>query len=387
MADSEVLIGQHIFTSKTVKIEVQDSRIVGVREQGHSGGQPAQHWLGPGLVDLQVNGYAGIDFNATPVSVEDMGALCLALLLEGVTQFLPTVVTAQEREMTTRLAAIARAISEEPLAARMVTGIHVEGPFLDPSDGPRGAHPQKSIRPPSLDELDRWQEACGGIVRVLTLSPHWPSASQFITAVTKAGIRVAIGHTNATADQIDQAIQAGATLSTHLGNGISQTIDRHRNPIWPQLADDRLFASLIADGFHLPTPTLASFIKAKGIQRSILVSDSVALSGCPPGVYQQHIGGEVELSPDGALRMRGTRYLAGAARPLQAGVATLVNALNQPLSLGWTLAASNPRCFLGQTPRTLKVGEPADIVQFSHKAGDTQLTISNTLLGGKAHAH
>ena len=132
-----------------------------------------------------------------------------------------------------------------------IAGLHIEGPHISPEDGPRGAHPQHCVRPPDVDEFHRWQEASNGSVKLVTVSPEWPESPGYIEAVVREGVVVAIGHTKATTDQIRDAVNAGATLSTHLGNGAHSMLPRHPNYLWDQLAEDRLAASFIADGIHL----------------------------------------------------------------------------------------------------------------------------------------
>lgn len=334
-------------------------------------------WIAPGLVDLQVNGYAGHDLNAEPDPAA-CGQLARALLREGTTTFVPTLITASACALLARLRAVAEA-RRDPLVAAMVPCIHVEGPWISPADGPRGAHPAAHVRPPDLAEFARWQEACGGLVGIVTLSPHWPGAPEVVHALAAAGVRVALGHTEASPEQVEAAAAAGATLSTHLGNGIAATLPRHPNPLWSQLAEDRLTASFIADGHHLPAAALRAMLRAKGLDRAVLVSDSVALGGMPPGEYDQPVGGRVRLEPSGRLGVLGTPYLAGAARPLAAGVATAMRDAGLSLSDALRLAAGNPGRLLGGRG-TLDAGAPADLIRF--RLEDGALQIETVLLRG-----
>lgn len=171
------------------------------------------------------------------------------------------------------------------------------------------------IRPPDLAEVARWQQAPGGLVGMVTLSPHFEGSVKYISRLTVQGVHLSIGHSHASADEIRKAVDAGARLSTRLGNGIAGTIPRHPNPIWTQLSEDRLTATMISDGHHLPADTLKAMVRAKGIGRSILVSDAVALAGLRPGTYDAPIGGKVELRSDGRLGLLGTERLAGAVLP------------------------------------------------------------------------
>lgn len=247
----------------------------------------------------------------------------------------------------------------------MVAGIHVEGPHIAPEDGPRGAHPAADVRAPSVAEFDRWQQAAGGLVKLVTLSPHWPDAPAYVRHLAKAGVMVSLGHTSADAAQIAAAVEAGATLSTHLGNGSHALLNRRHNHLWPQLAEDRLTAMFIADGHHLTPAQLKAMLRAKGFERSLVVSDTVALGGLPAGKYQTPIGGKVELRADGFLAIDdGTgNYLAGAALPMIAAIPVLVSQVGLTLGEAVALMTSAPGRFVGGRG-VLAVGQPADLVAF-----------------------
>jgi N-acetylglucosamine-6-phosphate deacetylase len=264
----------------------------------------------------------------------------------------------------------------------MVPFAHVEGPFLAPEDGPRGGHPRQHIRPPDLDEVAEWQQVSGNLVGKITLSPHHDQAHHFIRALADQGILVAIGHTSATAEQIRAAVTAGARLSTHLGNGAAATLPRHPNFIWAQLADDRLDAGFIADGFHLPADTFKAMLRAKGLERAYLVSDTTAAGGLPPGIYDQPIGGRVEVGSDGRLSVVGTPYLAGASRPLKEDVALAIRMADLTLADGLRLASSNPGRFVGHRGR-LAQGEVADLIVFDWQKDAASLAIRETYVAGE----
>ena len=262
VAMSSAIIGRDPATGDTIEVRIEDGRIASMRPST-ARGEDDVVWIAPGLVDLQVNGYAGHDLNG-----EADPAVCMrlarALLDVGTTSFVPTLVTAPEEAMLDRLAAIATARREDAVVAAMVACIHVEGPWISPLDGPRGAHAVRQVRPPDLAEFARWQDASGGLVGIVTLSPHWPDAAATIRVLAKRGVRVAIGHTHATPEQVSAAVAAGASLSTHLGNGVAAMLPRHPNMIWSQLAEDALTATFIADGHHLPPETLRAMLRAKG---------------------------------------------------------------------------------------------------------------------------
>ena len=338
-------------------------------------------WLAAGFVDLQVNGYAGLDLNDGALTPATVIKLAERLARDGVTTFAPTLITASEASIIAGLRAIAEARRQSPLVAAMVPFVHVEGPSISREDGPRGAHPLAHVRAPSVDEFHRWQDAGEGLVGLVTLSPEWPEAPAYIEALAKAGVLVSIGHTAATPAQVRAAADAGARLSTHLGNGAAATLPRHPNFIWTQLADDRLTASFIADGHHLPADTLKAMLRAKSLDRAILVSDAAALGAMPPGRYSSNIGGDVDVSADGRLSVARTAYLAGAGHLLKQNVATLVNAVGLPLADALRLATRNPGAFAGGRG-TIEVGGRADLMRFRFAPGEPQLTIEKTIVAG-----
>jgi N-acetylglucosamine-6-phosphate deacetylase len=362
-------------TGHGIEIVLRDDVIAAV----HEAAVEDDLWLAPGLIDLQINGYRGFDLNADALTPDTVIDLARAVLATGVTAFLPTIITAPEEKIVACLQAIAAARQREPWLHHMIPGVHVEGPHLSPQDGPRGAHPREHIRPLSIDEFDRWQRASGNLVTLVTVSPHWPDATAYIHALHERGILVSIGHTDASVEQIRAAVDAGATLSTHLGNGVAATLPRHPNLLWAQIAEDRLAAMLIADGHHLPADTLKVMLRSKGLDRVILTSDAVALAGMPPGLYSTPVGGQVELTPDGRLCLPGTRLLAGSVTPLKDTVALVANT---QLSLADTLrlATVNPARLLGRTA-TLEVGADADLIRFRWRPG-SELRIESMVLQG-----
>ena len=344
-------------TGEPRTIVIQDGRISDIIPGGHDDGL----WLSLGLFDLQLNGFGGHDLNACP-DPETVRDLATAVHNSGVSRFAPTLITASHDAIIDALRTIARARDSDPFLKHAMPFVHVEGPYIAPENGPRGAHPVEHVRPPSLDEFDAWQAASGNLVGLVTLSPHWPETDAYVRGLHARGIRVALGHTSATTNQISAAVAAGAMLSTHLGNGIAATLPRHPNPIWTQLAEDRLWASFIADGHHVPPETFKAMLRAKGLERSILVSDAAALAGCAPGIYDAPIGGKVELKANGRLEVVGTSFLAGAAVSLTFGIATARRMAGLTLAEALRLATINPR-MLFDLP-ALTVGAPADLLRF-----------------------
>ena len=367
------LTGRDPATGRTLRVTVEDGRIDQIRAVS----EPAELWLAPGLVDLQVNGFAGHDVNSSDVDDSAVADLVRSVHRVGVTTVVPTIVTAPEERVLAALSAIAQARAADPAVAHAIPYVHVEGPFLSDQDGPRGVHDRRYIRRADIEELRRW----GDLVGMVTISPHEDAAIEFIAQATRIGVRCAIGHTHATPEQITRAIDAGAELATHLGNGAHAVLPRHPNHLWTQLADDRLHAGFIADGHHLPADTFRAMLRAKGIERSHLVSDSTALGGMPPGRYRTPVGGEVELSDTGRLSYVGTPFLAGASRSLADGVAIAVSMADLTLSTALRLASANPGRFAGGRG-VLRPGAPADLITFAWQPGDTTLDVRTVLVAG-----
>ena len=372
------IMGRKLSTGEHILVKLEEGAIFSIEPSNES----CDLWISAGLIDLQVNGYLGLDLNGPNLISETVSQLVRALLATGVTTFAPTIITASEESITQRLTCIAKTRTEDPMAAACIPYVHVEGPHISPLDGYRGAHPAEWVRPPSLAEFDRWQAACNGLVGLVTLSPHFPESNEYIAGLAARGIHVSLGHTHASHAQIHNAVRAGARLSTHLGNGIAQQIDRHPNPIWSQLAEDSLTASFIADGHHLPAETLTALVRAKGLDRSILVSDAVALAGMPPGRYVASVGGRVELTVDGRLSMEGTSTLAGAAVPLITCVGRAARMMGRPLVEAIAMATENPGRFAGNRGR-LEPGQRADIICFDWNEQDNVATIEDVWLSGE----
>lgn len=373
MGSDTVLTGRDPATGRTLRVTVADGRIEEIRAVPGA----AELWLAPGLVDLQVNGFAGYDVNAADVAAATVTELVRAQHRAGVTTVVPTIVTASEDRIRAALSAIERARAADSLVAHAIPYAHVEGPFLSDEDGPRGVHDRAHIRPADIEELRRW----GDLVGMVTVSPHDDAAIEFIARATRLGVRCAIGHTHAAPEQITRAIDAGAELATHLGNGTYAVLPRHPNHLWAQLADDRLYAGFIADGHHLPADTLRVMLRAKGVERSHLVSDATALGGMPPGRYRTPVGGDVELSATGRLSYLGTPLLAGAARSLADGVATVISMAGLALADALRLATANPGRFAGGRG-ILRSGAPADLITFAWRPGDTSLDVRTVLVAG-----
>ncbi len=372
------LTGRDPRTGEPLLLRIADGRIRAIE----NGPGDESAWLAPGLIDLQVNGYRGDDFNGDDLTVESVARLARHMLLTGVTTFLPTIITGSEEQIIVSLRVIAAARKADALVAHMIPFVHMEGPHIALEDGPRGAHSREHVRAPDLAEFARWQAASGNLVGMVTLSPHYASATEYIRSLSAQGIHVSLGHSSASPEQIHAAAAAGAQLSTHLGNGVANPLPRHPNLVWAQLADDRLTASLIADGHHLPADTLRVMLRSKTVDRAILISDMVALAGMPPGEYETPVGGRVELAADGRLNVAGTGFLAGATTPLKDAIAYVAAKTGFSLADALQMATVNPGRFAG-TCGVLCVGAPADLIRFHWVPGASTLTMEDVVVQGQ----
>jgi N-acetylglucosamine-6-phosphate deacetylase len=374
--------GIDAFSGAHVEITASGSVIQSVEEQITPLPPGAPH-LAPGFIDLQVNGYDGIDYCLPGASTEQIGRSLQAQFATGVTRIYPTVITGPRDGMTEALRMLARARRELPFGEAL-EAFHVEGPFISPDDGPRGAHPIEHVRPPNYDEFLEWQDAAEGHIRLVTLAAEWPEAPAFIEKLAAQGIVVAIGHSNPTPAQIDAAVRAGATLSTHLGNGSHAIMRRHPNYIYDQLADDRLNATFIGDGIHLDKNFLKVAIRAKGLERSVLITDAVMPAGCPPGLYA--LGAvTVELHPENRVTVQGTQQLAGSVLRMDRGIEILIRLCGLNLRDAVTLATRNP-ARVGRVPnrlRGLQPGERADVVEFNFDPDTQAIEVRKTWLDGQ----
>jgi N-acetylglucosamine-6-phosphate deacetylase len=339
--------------------------------------------LAPGWIDLQVNGFAGVDYNSAASTHEEIALSIRAMFACGVTRFFPTVITGSPDNMSAALRHLANA-KESIGEGSAMEAFHLEGPYISPGDGPRGAHPARWVRPPDLEEFLRFEDAARGNIRLVTLSPEWPQAPRFIEGIVQQGVVASIGHTRASAAQISDAVSAGATLSTHLGNGADAVLPRHPNYLWEQLADDRLAASFIVDGFHLPQSFLKAALRAKGLERSLLVTDAVMPAGCSPGSYR--LGEvEVELHPDGSVRLAGGTRLAGSALMMHHAIANVMQTAGLNLRDAISLATRNPARVgrVAYRQRGINPGDRSDLVRFRYDQATNRITILETYLSGE----
>ncbi len=320
------------------------------------------YFVAPGFIDIQVNGFAGVDFNSPRTTAADISRATRTIRQSGVTRYFPTVITGAPDSMAACLRNLAAARETIPERSS-ITAFHVEGPHISPDDGPRGAHPREWVCAPDVHLFHRLQDAAGGHIRLVTVSPHWPEAPHYIEALVRVGVVVSLGHTNANAQQIDDCVRAGATMSTHIGNGADAVLRRHPNYLWDQLADDRLFAGMIADGIHLGAAFLKVAVRAKGAARSVLVTDASAPAGCAPGRYR--LGQlDVDLTADGRVVMAGQERLAGSALHMHRAIQNVMDMTGVPFADAVEMATTNPAraCHIADRQKGLSPDDAADLV-------------------------
>ena len=336
-------------------------------------------YLGPGFFDSQVNGFAGVDFNGDGLTPEGLHRAACSLASFGVTRFLPTLITASRERIVRQLKIITAALENDPFLQWMCPGIHLEGPYICPDDGPRGVHPREHVRPPQWEELKKFQEACGGRIRCITLAPEVEGAIHFIERAVADGIVVGLGHTDASDAALEEAVRAGARLSCHLGNGTRPLLPPHRNPIQKQLAMDQLIATIIVDGIHLPHYVVRNFVRSKGIDRIMLTTDCVAGAGALPGKYT--LGEmEVEVDNDRAVRLPNSLRLAGSALTMDRAITNLIRFAGVDLASAMKMAAGNAGKLFPEVRSEIVPGHSGDLVLFEYQ---DELVVRSTWIRGE----
>ena len=323
-------------------------------------------WLTPGLFDIQVNGMLGHNLSGEDLSVSQVVEIERELERRGVTRWCPTVIT-QDPVIVERNLNILRSAIEEN-AVQNVHCIHLEGHYISAEDGYRGVHMKRWVRDPDPEEFDRWQAAAGGHIGLFSLAPEREGALEFIHKLKLEGVKTALVHHNSGYERIRSAIANGADLATHLVNGCASMIHRQHNVIWAQLSLDDLWASFIADGYHIPYYTLRAVIRAKGKERSILVSDLAYLSGFPEGEYTKN--DLTVVLKDGGLwvKSEGTNLLSGAIKTLNEGCEYLAVHAGFTIEEALVLTSLNPARYMGAEHKTqLYPGYKGPLVLFSWK--------------------
>ncbi len=362
--------GRHYASGDTVDVVCAKGRIADVDELFGARQTPDVEagWVAPALFDLQINGCNGRSFNSASLCADDVRHVVNACRDRGIAAFCPTFITNTADSLTRSLSTVARCCEAEEAIAAALPAFHLEGPYISPEDGPRGAHPLTHVRPPDWDEFQRLQEAAGGRIRLVTLAPEIAGALPFIEKLVAAGVVVAIGHTAADGERIRAAVAAGACISTHLGNGSHALLPRLDNYLWEQLAADGLWASIICDGHHLPPAVIKCILRVKTPARVVLTCDASSLAGLPPGKYAEW-GQELEVLPDARVVVPGTPYQAGSGVFTDTCVGIAVRDGGVSLREAIDMASARPRALLSLEDRPLVPGAVADLVLFDWEPG------------------
>ena len=373
------------FSGKLVRTAIECDRIARSELAPGEPSREEQPRIAPAFWDLQTNGRWGVSFSDESLTVEQVGEIVRAHAALGTARLCPTLITASTAATLHGVSTIARACKRWPEIDAMVLGIHLEGPWISELDGYRGAHPLEHVRDPDLDRFADWQAASGRRIKIVTLAPERAGAIEAIAALRNQGVVVALGHTAADGAIIHGACQAGATLSTHLGNGIASNLPRHPNPLWDQLAEPGLAASLICDGHHIG-PAFARVVRlAKAFDLVILVSDFSPLAGLPAGEY-----GPWSVHPSGKIVVTDTPYLAGANQGLEVGLSHFAAWCGLEPEWAWSTVSRNPAKLLGlpQPRLTPAPGDTANLVLYrvldaNANPGHTMVQIVRTCVDGR----
>ncbi len=380
MAQNLSVSGYSVDVQSQVTVTIKDGKISKIRKVSAAQTDGEKIYLAPGLIDTQINGYAAVSFNKEGLTAEAIQKITEALWKEGITTFFPTIITNPGDLIRANLAVL-KEVTQDPVLAHVMPGYFLEGPYLSPEDGFRGVHQKEWIRPPDWEEFMSFYEVSGENIIQVGLAPEQEGALDFISKCNDKGIVVSLAHHNGDAATIEQAVQRGARVSTHLGNGCANMIHRHNNPLWPQLAADKITPTIIADGHHLRKEELQVFFKVKGADNLMLVSDATELAGMPPGEYAWN-GKTVVMTEDGMLQYPEQNVLAGASFPIRTGVGNMIRLTGCTLQEAMMMATQTPAKVYNLNDRgMLQEGLSADLILFSLKGGE--MVIHETIVQGK----
>ncbi len=313
-----------------------------------------------GFVDLQVNGYGGVDFSAPGLDISKVAEVVDALRRRGTIAFCPTVITSPASIYEGNLPVLARAMEVRDLAPHLL-GIHLEGPFISHQEGARGAHRGRYARLPDVSYFEHLRQLAGSRISLVTLAPELAGADALIRHIAECGAAVSLGHHLARSSTVSRACELGATAATHLGNALPKLLPRLSNPIWDQLDEARLQVMLITDGHHLPDRFIRVAVRALGVQRMIVVSDSAPIAGMPPGRYQT-LGQDVTLEANGRLWNPAEDHLVGSSACLMKCINYLARLkLLEPAEL-WQVGCHNPLALIGRRLKETRLKRFPDVV-------------------------
>ena len=369
-------------TESPVNILVENGKVIQIEpyQKGSScdfGGTDL--FLCSGFFDPQVNGFGGVDFNSPRLTSERLHQAGRSLASTGVTCFFPTLITSSYERMVRQFKIIADTIKNDPLLRKMCPGIHLEGPYISPEDGPRGVHLREFVRPPRWEELEKFQEVSEGRIKCVTLAPEVEGAIPFIEKAVAYGIVIGIGHTNASGEVLEEAVRAGARLSCHLGNAPSALLPHYQKNIEKQLTMNQLMVSIITDGVHLSCDVVKNTVRAKGIDRILLATDSMAGAGVSSGKYT--LGDlEVEVGPDRIARWVGNSRLAGSTLTMDHAITNVIRFAGIDLTSAIQMAAKNAQKLFPEVRGEMIPGHSADLVLFEYPG---ELVVRSTWIEGE----
>lgn len=374
--------GIFYYDHSPVRIEIEDGLIRNITRIKELAPENRNVYIGPGLIDNQVNGYTGVSFSLGDKRFTEADVLKVtkALWKAGVTSFLPTLRTNSQENLLRNLAILAKA-RQEPEIRGAIPGFHLEGPYESPDDGFRGAHALAYVRKPNWNEFMELYAAADKKILEITLAPEIEGAMSFIKKCREKNIVVGLGHHNGSSSQVTEAADLGAQICTHLGNALPNMISRHNNPLWSQLSDDRLMISIIGDGFHLLPEEIRVFYKVKGPLKTIITSDVTRYAGMKPGKYLNSEGDTIELTPQGSVMYVARHSLSGSASPVTKGVGNVMKVTGCTMAEAFQMGSTNAALLFGLNDRgALRPGMRADMILFTLE--DSKIQVKKTIVAG-----
>jgi N-acetylglucosamine-6-phosphate deacetylase len=379
----QMIEGLHYISGKPIQVKIENGKIAEIKSVKKLKDENSKIIIAPGFFDNQVNGFAGVSFSfgESDLTQEGIETATRELWKMGVTTYLPTLTTNSQEVLVENFTLLAKAVNDKKLLGS-IPGFHLEGPYINPEDGYRGAHPKQFVRLPDWDEFMEMYVASGENILQVTIAPEMEGAQDFIKNCRQKGIVVAVGHHNANKQQLDLAVENGAQIATHLGNGCANMINRHYNPLWPQLSNDDLMISIICDGFHLLPEEIRVFFKTKGVDNTIITSDVTSYAALPPGQYKTQTGETIELTAEGKLHYPAQQVLYGSASPITKGIGYIQKTTGCSLADAIQMASTNPAKLYNLNDRgTLESGKRADLVLFT--LDDFKVNIQKTFVKGE----
>jgi len=350
------LFAWHYATRQPIHVSWRDGVITHLEPAANP--PPRDLWMAPPLIDLQINGFGGVDFQQDGLTTEDLLHATRRLRSAGCTQFLLTLITDDWQPLTARLRHLRAVRAQSPELQSAVAGWHIEGPFLSAEPGFHGAHDPSRMMDPTLEHVLELRSITGNDPLLLTLSPERRGALEAIALAVARGAKVSLGHTDAPASILGAAVQAGATGFTHLGNGCPRGLDRHDNILWRVLDTPGLTVSLIPDRLHVSPPLFRLVHRVWDPSAIYYTTDAMAAAGAPPGHYQ--LGRmKLEVGADKVVRQPGKTNFAGSAAPPIDAAFHAAEMLGCPWQEAWPRFSEIPARLMG-LHNEIAVQQPAD---------------------------